>query len=231
MKGNFDGSSEQGERGESPTSEAINGILANGNLKLFRVEHSELEAKLSKVQRLSSLKDEELEELLDMFDELEVFTGNATRAIETDQAFFGIKKDNPEDPLYGNEEVVMERTRVLAAKNEQVALIFNLVRAEKTKRQEAETLRKREAELDVYEKVYEGLSREQILEKLLEYMETLIRLQEEIPLLERDVEYSSEDIEKVLAKLKKARKTFYETQRTIAAGKRKIGKSYDTGDE
>ena len=197
MKGNFDGSSEQGERGESPTSEAINGILANGNLKLFRVEHSELEAKLSKVQRLSSLKDEELEELLDMFDELEVFTGNATRAIETDQAFFGIKKDNPEDPLYGNEEVVMERTRVLAAKNEQVALIFDIVRAEDTKRQRAKTFREREAVLEVYEKVFEGLSREQILEKLLEHMETLLRLQDEIASLEKDLDYDSDGREKI----------------------------------
>ncbi len=223
MKDNFDGSSEQGERGESPTSEAINGILANANLELFQVEHGELEAQLSKVQHVSSLEDAELGKLQKILRDLKTSTGNATHAVKKDQAYFGVDKDNPEDPLYGNEKVVMERTRALAAKNEQVALIFGLVLAEITKRQEAKMLREREAELDVYEKVFEGLSREQIVEKLLEHTETLLGLQEKMFSLKEDLDYSS-DSAGVGAKLENARKTFNEIQNTIAAGKRKIKK-------
>ncbi len=224
MKGNFDGSSEQGERGESSISEAINGILTNGNLELFPVAHGELEAELSKVQRLSSLEDEELGELLKMLRGLKVSIDSATHALKEGRAYFGVAKGHPKNLLWGNEKIVMERTHALVAKNEQVALIFDIVRAEDTKRQRAKTFREREAVLEVYEKVFEGLSREQILEKLLEYMETLLRLQDEIASLEKDLDYDPDDVMEARSNLANARKTLYETQTTIDAGKKRIGK-------
>ena len=222
MNGNFDGRSEQGERGESPTSEAINGILADEKDKLFSVEHGELKAELSKVQRLSSLEDAELTELLQMLRGLKISANNAVHAVKEGRALFGVETGVPKDDPWGSEGV-MKRTHVLAAKKEHVDLIFALVLAEKTKRGEAKTLRKREAELDVYEKVFEGLSREQIVEKLLEHTETLLGLQEKIFSLRGDLDYSS-DLTGVGENLGKASEAFHEIKQTIAAGKRRIGK-------